>query len=138
MKMNYVNAINVAIATMAAAEQDETIVKATEKLVTMRDTLMKRAEAAKTPKNKEKLDAFNAKRKEANAKARAEHVANVAPILRKHLTKDMTAKELYEAAKSELPADYSWNKVQAMLTRELKPEVIRTERKKGGDTYRLA
>lgn len=138
MKMNYVDAINVAIATMTAAEQDETIVKATEKLVAMRDTLVKRAEAAKTPKNKEKLDAFNAKRKEANAKVRAELVATIAPILRKYLTKDMTAQELYKAAKDELPADYSWQKVQAMLTRELKPELVRTERKKGGDTYRLA
>jgi hypothetical protein len=138
MKMNYVDALNVAIATMTAAEQDETVEKAIEKLVTMRSTLQKRAETAKTPKNKEKLDVLNAKRKEANAKARAEIVATVAPILRKHLTKDITAKELYEAAKGELPADYSWNKVQAMLTRELKPEVIRTERKKGGDLYRLA
>ena len=138
MKMNYVDALNVAIATMTAAEQDETVEKAIEKLVTMRSTLQKRAETAKTPKNKEKLDVLNAKRKEANAKARAEIVATVVPVLRKYLTADITAKELYEAAKGELPADYSWNKVQAMLTRELKPEVIRTERKKGGDLYRLA
>ena len=138
MKMNYVDALNAAIATMTAAEQDETTAKAIEKLVAMRNTLVKRAETAKSPKNKEKLDAFNAKRKEANAKARAELVATVAPVLRKYLTADITAKELYETAKAELPADYSWNKVQAMLTRELKPEVIRTERKKGGDLYRLA
>lgn len=138
MKMNYVDALNAAIATMTAAEQDETTTKAIEKLVAMRNTLVKRAETAKSPKNKEKLDAFNAKRKEANAKARAELVATVAPVLRKYLTADITAKELYETAKAELPADYSWNKVQAMLTRELKPEVIRTERKKGGDLYRLA
>ena len=138
MKMNYVDALNAAIATMTATEQDETTTKAIEKLVAMRNTLVKRAETAKSPKNKEKLDAFNAKRKEANAKARAELVATVAPVLRKYLTADITAKELYETAKAELPADYSWNKVQAMLTRELKPEVIRTERKKGGDLYRLA
>ena len=79
----------------------------------------------------------NEKRKEATAKARAELVATVAPILRKHLIGDLTAKELYESAASELPADFNWQKVQNVLLREMKDEVIKTEAKNKANTYRL-
>ena len=138
MKMTYVDALNVAIATMTAAEQDETTEKAVEKLVAMRTTFENRAEKARTPINQEKRDVIAAKRKEATAKARAELIATVAPILRKHLTADVTAKELFAKASAELPADFTAAKVQNILIREMKPELVRTERKKGGDTYRLA
>lgn len=138
MKMNYVDALNVAIATMTATEQDETTAKAIEKLVAMRTTYQNRSEKARTPVNQEKRDAIAAKRKEATAKARAELIATVAPILRKHLTADVTAKELFAKASAELPADFTAAKVQNILIREMKPELVRTERKKGGDTYRLA
>lgn len=82
-------------------------------------------------------DAANAKRKEATAKARAELVATVAPILRKHLINDMTAKELYESAASELPTDFNWQKVQNVLLREMKDEVVKTEAKGKANTYRI-
>jgi len=138
MKMNYVDALNVAIATMTATEQDETTAKAVEKLIAMRTTYQNRSEKSRTPVNQEKRDAIAAKRKEATAKARAELIATVAPILRKHLTADVTAKELFAKASAELPADFTAAKVQNILIREMKPELVRTERKKGGDTYRLA
>lgn len=79
-----------------------------------------------------------AKRKEKAASARAEIVAKVAPILRKFLTADITAKALYEMAKDELPADFSAAKVQAMLIREMAPELVKTETKGKPNTYRLA
>ena len=79
----------------------------------------------------------NEKRKEATAKARAELVATVAPILRKHLTADMTAKELYDAAASELPTDFNWQKVQSILLREMEKELVKTEAKGKANTYRL-
>ena len=138
MKMNYVDALNVAIATMTATEQDETTAKAIEKLVAMRTTYQNRSEKARTPVNQEKRDAIAAKRKEATAKARAELISTVAPILRKHLTADVTAKELFAKASAELPEGFTAAKVQNILIREMKPELVRTERKKGGDTYRLA
>lgn len=138
MKMTYVDALNVAIATMTATEQDETTAKAIEKLEAMRTTYQNRSEKAHTPVNQEKRDAIAAKRKEATAKARAELIATVAPILRKHLTADVTAKELFAKASAELPEGFTSNKVQNILIREMKPELVRTERKKGGDTYRLA
>lgn len=138
MKMNYVDALNVAIATMTATEQDETTAKAIEKLIAMRTTYQNRSEKARTPVNQEKRDAIAAKRKEATAKARAELIATVAPILRKHLTADVTAKELFAKASAELPEGFTAAKVQNILIREMKPELVRTERKKGGDTYRLA
>ena len=138
MKMTYVDALNVAIATMTATEQGETTAKAIEKLEAMRTTYQNRSEKARTPVNQEKRDAIAAKRKEATAKARAELIATVAPILRKHLTADVTAKELFAKASAELPEGFTAAKVQNILIREMKPELVRTERKKGGDTYRLA
>ena len=88
-----------------------------------------------SPEAKAKM---NAKRKEATAVARAELVANVAPILRKYLTSDVTAKELYEVAKSELPSDFTAPKVQNILLREMAPELVKTEAKGKANTYRLA
>ena len=77
-------------------------------------------------------------RKEATAAARAKLVAQVVPILRKYLTADITAKELFGAAKNELPADFSAPKVQNILIREMAPELIKTETKGKANTYRLA
>ena len=88
-----------------------------------------------SPEAKAKM---NAKRKEATAVARAELVAKVAPILRKHLTSDITAKELFEVAKGELPTDFTAPKVQNILLREMAPELVKTEAKGKANTYRLA
>lgn len=137
MKMNYVDALNIAIATMTAAEQDETTAKAVEKLIAMRTTYQNRSEKASTPVNQEKRNAIAAKRKEATAKARAELIATVAPILRKHLTADVTAKELFAKASAELPEGFTAAKVQNILIREMAPELVKTEVKGKANTYRL-
>ena len=80
----------------------------------------------------------NAKRKEQTAQARAELIAQVAPILRKYLTADITAKELFEVAKGELPEGFSAPKVQNILLREMASELVKTEAKGKANTYRLA
>ena len=80
----------------------------------------------------------NAKRKEQNAQARAELVAKVAPVLRNYLTADITAKDLFEVAKGELPDGFTVGKVQAVLLREMASELIKTETKGKANTYRLA
>ena len=79
----------------------------------------------------------SAKRKEATAKARAELIAKVAPVLREYLATDVTAKELFELAKDELPADFTPAKVQNILLREMAPELVKTETKGKANTYRL-
>lgn len=85
----------------------------------------------------EKKAELNAKRKEATTTARKELVEKVAPVLRKYLTTPMTAKELYEAAKAELPADFSWQKVQNVLIRELAPELNKTKANGKANIYVL-
>lgn len=79
----------------------------------------------------------SAMQKEKTAKARAELVSTVAPVLRKYLTSDITAKELFEVAKGELPQDFSSAKVQNILIREMAPELVKTETKGKANTYRL-
>ena len=80
----------------------------------------------------------SAKRKEATAKARAELCANVVPILREVITTDMTAKEIFAAAQERLPQDFTAAKVQNILLREMKDELIKTETKGKANTYRKA
>lgn len=87
-----------------------------------------------SPEAKAKM---NAKRKEATAIARAELLAKVVPVLRTHLTEDITAKELFEVAKDELPSDFSAPKVQNILIREMASELVKTEAKGKANTYRL-
>lgn len=77
------------------------------------------------------------KRKAATATARAELVAKVAPVLRKHLTTPMTAKDLFVAAQAELPTDFTWNKVQNVLIREMKPELDIVEAKGKPNVYSI-
>lgn len=121
-----INALD--IANCFNDEQQSKISEALAVIGAMREQLSKpRANATAT----------NEKRKEATAKARAELVATVAPILRKHLINDMTAKELYESAASELPTDFNWQKVQNVLLREMKDEVVKTEAKNKANTYRI-
>lgn len=79
-----------------------------------------------------------AKAKAKRADARATLMAQVVPILREVITTDMTAKEIFAAAQERLPQDFTANKVQAVLLREMKGEVIKTETKGKANTYRLA
>lgn len=91
-----------------------------------------------SPETAAKIAKAAEERKAATKEARAKMVSEVAPVLRKHLTTDVTAKELFAMAAPELPAGFTSGKVQNILIREMAPELVRTERKKGGDTYRLA
>lgn len=117
-------------------EQKEKLAKAREVYASYKATLDK--PRTETPEAAAKREKIAEERKAATKEARAKLVAEVTPILRKYLVTDLTAKQLYEVAKGELPADFTGNKVQNILIREMKPELVRTERKKGGDTYRLA
>lgn len=95
-------------------------------------------EKPRTALTPEQKDARNQARKEQTASVRAAMVAIVAPVLRAVMTTDMTAKEIFEAAKYGLPADFTANKVQNVLLREMAPEVVKTEHKGKANTYRLA
>ena len=128
-----VDALNYAIA--AVTNSTEVLTNPTEiveVLTKIRDQIAKPRNTSDEAKAK-----AAAKRKEKAASARAEVVAKVAPILRKHLTADITAKALYEMAKDELPADFSAAKVQNILLREMAAELIKTETKGKANTYRL-
>lgn len=120
--------INACDLSIFSDEQKDKISEALETIAAMRAQLSKpRTNSAAT----------NEKRKAATAQARAELVAKVAPVLRKYLASDITAKDLYEAAKGELPADFTAPKVQNVLLREMKDELIKTEAKGKANTYRL-
>ena len=137
MKMTKKIALNVALSncgadnyvyeneTVSGEEVRETITKMIEQLSIRREgSEDARAKAAQ-------------KKKDATAKARAELLEKVAPVLRANLSEPVTAKELFEICKTDLPEDFSWNKVQHILIHEMKPELEITERKKGGNTYQI-
>ena len=78
------------------------------------------------------------KRKAETAAARAELIAKVAPTIRKVMSeKPMTEKEIFEAAKAELPADFSVIKVRNVLLREMASEVVKVDNGRNPNTYHL-
>ena len=83
-------------------------------------------------------DEAKAKAKAKRADARATLMAQVVPILREVMATDMTAKEIFATAQDRLPQDFTANKVQAILLREMKDELVKTEIKGKANTYRLA
>lgn len=123
-------ALELAIATLSTDTTNEEIV----------ETLQKMVEQLSAPRHvsEDTKARTNAKRKNATAVARVELIAKVVPVLRKYLASDVTAKELFEQAKAELPTDFSAAKVQNVLLREMAPELIKTETKGKANTYRLA
>lgn len=139
MKMTYVQALSLAIQNIEnmesiydganTIEPNETI----ERLEALRATLIKRGERSDEAKEK-----ASAKRKEQTAAKRAELCTQVVPILRDVMTTDMTAKEIFAAAKGRLPQDFTANKVQYILLNDMKGEVVKTEAKNKPNTYRLA
>jgi hypothetical protein len=132
-KMTYVTAIENAINNNLTAE---TI----ERLTALRDTLKKRAEAPRWEKSQAQKDKENAVRREKNQKARALLMETVIPILTDAMSvnDDYTAVEIYERAKDNLPDNFTANKVQAVLLREMRPNVVITEKKNCPNHYRLA
>ena len=138
MKMTKKIALNVALSNCGADNyvyENETV--SGEEV---REVLTKMVEQLSKPRSEgseEAREKAAQKRKEANAKARAELLEQVTPVLRANLSEPVTAKELYELCKTDLPDDFSWNKVQHILIHEMKPELEITERKKGGNTYQI-
>ena len=124
--MTYTVALSTAIDTIK-----DTNPEVAERLTTLRATLAKRSQRSEDSKAK-----ASAKRKEATAKARAELCAQIVPILREVITTDMTAKEIFTAAQERLPQDFTVGKVQAVLLREMKDELVKTETKGHANTYR--
>lgn len=124
------NAIERAIAVLSFDNANDETVETLQKM-------LEGLEKAHTPMSEEKKAELSAKRKEATSTARKELIEKVAPVLRKYLTAPVTAKELYETAKAELPADFSWQKVQNVLIRELAPELNKAEAKNKPNTYVL-
>lgn len=139
MKMTYVQALSLAIQNIEnmesiydganTIEPNETI----ERLKALRATLIKRGEHSDEAKEK-----ASTKRKEQTAAKRAELCAQIVPILRDVMTTDMTAKEIFAAAKERLPQNFTANKVQYILLNDMKGEVVKTEAKNKPNTYRLA
>lgn len=102
-----------------------------EVLTKMRDQI------AKPHKTSEDTKA-RAKAKRANE--RAVLMAKVLPVLRDALSKyevGVTAKELYANCADKLPEDFTALKVQAVLLREMKDEVVKTETKGKPNLYEI-
>lgn len=123
-------ALELAIATLSTDNANDEAVKTLQKMVEQLES--------RTPMSEEKKAELSAKRKAATALARGELLEKVVPVLRKYLVSDVTAKELFELAKGELPKDFSAAKVQNILLREMAPELVKTEAKGKANTYRLA
>lgn len=126
------NALTVALNALNLVNTDEA--------VEARATLTKMVEALSTsrPLSDEAKAKQNELRKAKTAAARAELVATVVPVLRKYLANDVTAKELFTVAEKELPEGFTANKVQNVLLREMRSELVVTETKGHANTYRLA
>lgn len=126
--MTYAVALSTAIDTI----KDTNPIVA-ERLSALRESVIKRAERSDEAKAK-----ASQKRKADTAAKRAELAAQVVPILREVITSDMTAKEIFTAAKERLPQDFTAPKVQTYLLREMKDELVKTEIKNKANTYRRA
>lgn len=78
------------------------------------------------------------KRKAETAAKRAELTAQVIPVIRAVMSdKPMTEKEIFEAAKANLPADFSAIKVRNILLREMEPMVVKVGNGRNPNTYTL-
>ena len=132
-KMALENALTVVTSYLSKTENSAETVALTATV----ETIEKMVAQLSTPVDEEKRKAANEARKAATAEARKALVEKVAPVLRKYLTTDLTAKEVYEAAKGELPTDFSPAKVQNILLREMKDELVKVEAKGKANTYRV-
>jgi len=126
------NALTVALNVLSTVTTDE----ANE----ARITLAKMIESlSKVPSDEAKAKQ-NELRKAKTAAARAELVAKVAPVLREelsHTLEGVTVKELFSLAQAKLPEDFTANKVQNILLREMRDELVITEAKGKANTYAL-
>ena len=126
------NTMTYAVALSTAIDSiKDTNPEVAERLTTLRETLAKRSQRSEDSKAK-----ASAKRKTQTAEKRAEMASIVVPVLRKVIDRDMTAKEIFERAKEFLPQDFTVNKIQTYLLREMKDELVKTEAKNKANTYR--
>ena len=119
MKITKKDALNLAIGALSATETPDH--DAIAVLQNMVDKL-----SARKPVSDKYRAKVSAERKEKTHAARVALMDAVLPVIRKTLTgvsDGLTAKEIFSIAQTELPADYTWQKVQAALLREMKPEV---------------
>lgn len=123
------NALELAIATLAINEKNDDAVEVLSKMV-------EQLEKARTPMSDEKKAELSSKRKAATAEARAQIVSVVAPIVRKVATTPMTAKEIF-AASDEWPSEFTVNKLQNVLIREMASELNKVEAKGKPNTYQI-
>lgn len=79
----------------------------------------------------------NAKRKAATASARAALMEKVLPVVRDAIGNGGTAKEIYERCASNLPNDFTANKVQYILLHELADEIVKVEQKGKPNVYQM-
>ena len=78
------------------------------------------------------------KRKAETAAKRAELTAQVIPVIRAVMSdKPMTEMEIFEAAKANLPADFSAIKVRNILLREMELMVVKADNGRNPNTYTL-
>lgn len=128
-KMNYVQALDIAINALRDVEGD-----CVDKLIALRTSIEKRNRRKPMMTNEQKAIA-NEKRKQ-NAKIKREQfVAPIIPILRDALTAPMTAKSLYEKVKDALPTDVTTGKVQAILMKEMSQEVRKIDNGRNAFLY---
>ena len=129
MTMTKKDALTIALNTIDNAEAKSVI-----------ESMIAQLSKPRTPKSEEAKAKANAQRKAKTAVARAELVAKVAPVLREglsHTLEGLTAKELFTEVADKLPADFTAPKVQNVLLREMRDELVITEAKGHANTYRL-
>ena len=129
-------ALQNAICYLSTMEQNADVTATITKLTAMHETLLKRAQA--TASN-EKIHAAKEKRKAETKAAREALMTVVLPVLRSVITSEpKTAEQIYNDAKSMLPADWSKSKVQYVLLHELADEVEKVENGRNAMTYKKA
>ena len=129
MTMTKKDALTIALNTIDNAEAKSVI-----------ESMIAQLSKPRTLKSEEAKAKANAQRKAKTAVARAELVAKVAPVLREglfHTLEGLTAKELFTEVADKLPADFTAPKVQNVLLREMRDELVITEAKGKANTYTL-
>lgn len=121
--MKKIDALKIALTTMTDAEAIETVKHMIAQL------------AAPHPMSEEK----KAARRENAATERRKLMAKVAPaitaVLPTSAEEGRTVKEIFEAAKVNLPSDFTANKVQYVLLHDMVDIVGKTEAKGKANTY---
>lgn len=129
MTMTKKDALTIALNTIDNAEAKSVI-----------ESMIAQLSKPRTPKSEEAKAKANAMRKAKTAQTRAELVAKVAPVLREglsHTLMGMTAKKLFDLTKANLPENFTALKVQNVLLREMRDELVITETKGKANTYAL-